>query len=259
MGRTTLANYEKILLNELGLHHLRTPNEVLVPGQVQIRRSGQPFGRFTLDDVFEGDFSGVAALPEARMADIERTSSNAYSLDATGDLTGPLSWIARARSKVEAAGARHVQLTAVTGTLTEIDQGALQRALNNAVVRSDGPMTKRDVAIVIIAVAKVKDFSVRFNDEKGGRVEISVDAAQGLIGEVGLSAAMNSSAGLTFSLEAPIPFAARVWRVERRLTGKRLNVGTFRGPVQLLGEQPDQVFDAEFAKAVGLTDGAIEL
>lgn len=252
-----MANYEKILLAELGLHHLRTPNELLTPGQVQIRRGNAPFGRFTLADVFDGDFTGVTIGAPARMADIERTSSNTYAIDGTAKLTGPFSWIGRAGGSIGAAGARHVRLTALTGEIVEADQGALQRALNAATARDDGPLDGSSVAVVVVAVASVKEFSVGFDNDRGASVALDAAAAEGVTAEIGLSAKSTSAGGLSFSLEKPVPFAARVWRVERKFLGRRLSVGTFRGSVELLGEGVE--LDPEFVVAVGLTDDAIDL
>ncbi|WP_326522963.1 hypothetical protein [Sphingomonas sp.] len=252
-----MADYEKILLSELGMHHLRTPNELLVPGQVQIRRGNLPFGRFTLDDVFDGDFTGVSTGAPARMADIERTSSNAYAIDGSATLTGPLSWIARARGSIGATGAKHVQLTALTGEIVELDQGALQRALHGATARMEGPLDGDSVAVVVVAVASVKEFSVKFDDDRGASVALDASAAEGLTAELGLSAKSTSAGGLSFSLDKPVPFAARVWRVERKLLGRRLSIGTFRGPVELLGEGVK--LDPDFVAAVGLVEDAIDL
>ena len=73
-----MADYERIMVQELGLHHVRTPHALLKSGQIQIRRTGAMLGRFTLEDVFEGDFSDLGLRPEARMADIERSSSDSH-------------------------------------------------------------------------------------------------------------------------------------------------------------------------------------
>lgn len=252
-----MADYERIMIQELGLHHAKNPNALLKPGQVQMRRSGAMFGRFKLDDVFEGDFSDLGLRPEARMANIERSSSDKYDLGATAKLTGPLGLLKSAQGSLEACGAKQVQITALDATLAEVDEGDLMRRLRGTKARRDGPLGSDDVAIVLVAVASVKDFSIRLDDGLGAKIEVGTEIANSVAAEASVDAEVSRARGLTISTKDPLPFAARVWRVERALLGRNLAIGTLRGPANLLG--PKEGLDPEFVTKVGLVDGALDL
>jgi hypothetical protein len=252
----SMAKYEHILLEELGLFHLKVPNSLVVPAQVQVRRRGQMLGRFTLEDVFEGNFHNLPMRPVAALADLNRASSHAYEIDGDAKFTGPLAWLARVRGSLKARGVREVQITSLNGQLHEVDEGELRRRISSSKARKDGPLGSDEVAAVVVAVAMVTDFSIRFEDELGARVAVDAELAEKVKVEAGIAAKAEGAGGLEISHSEPIPFAVRIWKVERAIIGRGVVIGTFRGAIDLLGDKC--TIDPDFVEKIGIEDGAVD-
>ncbi len=250
-----MASYEKIIYDELKLHHITNSSKLVVPGQVQIRRDGRPLGRFSLNDVFDGDFANVKPLPPAEMSGLSRAVSIAYSVDGQVGVSGPAIGIGNAKADIKRKGAREIQITSTGGTIQEIDEGALNRALMSAKKRKDGPFQRNDKAVIIVAVASVSDFSIKLNGEGGARLAVDTDLAATVSISAGVDTTSSSESGLVIKYPEPIPFAARLWLVKEKLLGG-FSISTPKGPLDILGSLES---GASFTPDLGLRDREIDL
>lgn len=251
-----MAKYEHIIREEFGLFHLKVPNSLVMPTQVQIRQRGRMLGRFTLEDVFEGDFDNLPIRPVGDFANLNRASSHAYEIDGDAKFTGPLAWLARVRGTLKTRGVREVQITSLNGQLHEVDEGELRRRISTSKARKDGPLGSAEVAAVIVAVASVTDFSIRFEDGLGARIAVDAELAEKVKVEAGVATKAEDTGGLEISHGEPIPFAARVWKVERGFIGRGVVVSTFKGAIDLLGDK--SAIDPDFVEKLGIEYGAID-
>nr|WP_295105876.1 hypothetical protein [uncultured Caulobacter sp.] len=251
-------SFEEVLFADTGLHQLRLPRTGVKVFDVQAQDNGRPVGAYTLADLLDGDFGGLTTSDVSDLADLNRTVSRDYNLDAKGGVGGLAGLVAKAKGALAAKGARQVAFRWVEGQLVQADQGGLDRAILKSKIRPDGPLARGLAGVVITAVASTTRYTIQLVDADGGSVSAQADAADAVSAELGAKVEVSKSGGLEVTHPTPVVFAVRCIVLQPKTFGGGLRIVYPKGPRELMGETPGQDLHAEYVAVTGVAGDTLD-